>query len=623
MFPEIGSSTLLDKVIVALSNLKGQQYEKLYIKGANMGHHSSITDTRLLTVLNVSLTVSYSLTSAAAQSSSAVASLCINSGNLSSLVVGSCSGELITASGNALCILFLTNSILASKRKNLAVSLILVSSNKDFDCFMQNYNMHGMGKTVNELHVMLKLHEETLPKKDANPALHAIRTPPPPKKDNPAKDAICHQCGEIGHWRRNCPVYLAELMKKKKLSQGASTLGLQGSKKLKLGALSHYMGHGHRETIEAIGTYHLELPSGLVIVLNNCHYTRGISKGSRNHLGKTIKSLRSNRRGEYISQEFLDHLKVHGIIAHHTPSYTPQNNGVLERRNRTLLDMVRSMTSKTTLPKSFWDYALETAARILNMVLTKKVEKTPYENVEFFESKLLDQKASGSVEDLELIQEEDTNPSVDTSLNHEEDDQEIDEPQTALLDPESKKWLDAINVEMKSMKDNDVWVLDELPPNARTIGSKWLFKKKSDIDASGSYIAILILYVDDILLMGNNIPMLQDVKSYLGRSFAIKDLGDVAYILRIKIYRDRSKWLIGLCQSAYIEKILKRYYMENSKRRTIPMQEKLKLSKSQGASTPAEKQDMQYIPYALATGSIMYVVRYTRPDVAFTQNMTS
>nr|GFB36885.1 hypothetical protein [Tanacetum cinerariifolium] len=118
--------------------------------------------------------------------------------------------------------------------------------------------------TVNELHAMLKLHEESLPKKDVNPALHAIRagrlqknqknkshkagkgshgkgkgkmgnasnnasfaskpkTPPPPKKDNPVKDAVCHQCGEVGHWRRNCLVYLAELMKKKQLSQGAST----------------------------------------------------------------------------------------------------------------------------------------------------------------------------------------------------------------------------------------------------------------------------------------------------------------------------------------------------------------------------------------------------------------
>ncbi|GKA53118.1 retrotransposon protein, putative, ty1-copia subclass [Tanacetum coccineum] len=116
--------------------------------------------------------------------------------------------------------------------------------------------------------------------------------------------------------------------------------------------------------------------------------------------------------------------------------------------------------------------------------------------------------------------------------------------------------------------------------------------------------------------------MLQDVKSYLGRSFAMKYLGEAAYILGIKIYRDRSKLLIGLNQSAYIEKILKRFYMENSKRGTIPMQEKLKLSKSQGASTPVEKQRMQNIPYASAIGSIMYAVRCTRPDVAFAQNMT-
>ncbi|GJY02713.1 retrotransposon protein, putative, ty1-copia subclass [Tanacetum coccineum] len=100
------------------------------------------------------------------------------------------------------------------------------------------------------------------------------------------------------------------------------------------------------------------------------------------------------------------------------------------------------------------------------------------------------------------------------------------------------------------------------------------------LKASGSYVIFLILYVDDILIMGNNILMLQDVKSYLGRCFAMKDLGEAAYILGIKIYRDRSKRLIGLCQSAYIEKILKRYFMENSKRGTIPMQEKLKLCKS-------------------------------------------
>nr|GEW79953.1 retrotransposon protein, putative, Ty1-copia subclass [Tanacetum cinerariifolium] len=162
---------------------------------------------------------------------------------------------------------------------------------------------HDMGNTVNELHAMLKLHEQTLtlPKSNA-PALHDI------------------QAGKVqkGHWKRNYPRYLAELMKKKKNTAS----GAGGS---------------------------------------------AFQKELENQLGKTIKSLRLDRGGEYMSQEFLDHLKDHGIIAHRTPPYTPQHNGVSERRNRTLLDMVRSMTSQTTLPKSFWDYALETAAHILNM----------------------------------------------------------------------------------------------------------------------------------------------------------------------------------------------------------------------------------------------------------------
>ncbi|GKD70083.1 retrotransposon protein, putative, ty1-copia subclass [Tanacetum coccineum] len=90
-------------------------------------------------------------------------------------------------------------------------------------------------------------------------------------------------------------------------------------------------------------------------------------KEVENQLENTIKSLRSDRGGKYTSQEFLDHLKEHGIISYRTPPYTPRYNGVSERRNRTLLDMVRSMMSQTTLPKSFCDYALESAARILNI----------------------------------------------------------------------------------------------------------------------------------------------------------------------------------------------------------------------------------------------------------------
>ncbi|GJR33137.1 retrotransposon protein, putative, ty1-copia subclass [Tanacetum coccineum] len=118
--------------------------------------------------------------------------------------------------------------------------------------------------------------------------------------------------------------------------------------------------------------------------------------------------------------------------------------------------------------------------------------------------------------------------------------------------------------------------------------------------ASGSNVTFLILYVDDIIIMGNHIPSLQSVKNYLGKCFSMKDLGEAAFILGIKIYRDRSKRLIGLSQNAYMDKILKRYKMDNSKRGTIPMQERLDLNKSQGAQTPKEVNRMKNVPYASA-----------------------
>ena len=98
-----------------------------------------------------------------------------------------------------------------------------------------------------------------------------------------------------------------------------------------------------------------------------------------NHRNKKIKFLRFDRGGEYLSYEFGLQLKQCGIVSQLMPPGTPQRNGVSERRNRTLLDMVRSMMSLTGLPLSFWGYALETAAFTLNRAPSKSVETTPYE----------------------------------------------------------------------------------------------------------------------------------------------------------------------------------------------------------------------------------------------------
>ncbi|GJR23764.1 retrotransposon protein, putative, ty1-copia subclass [Tanacetum coccineum] len=591
---------------------------------------------------------------------------------------------------------------------NLRVSLILIFLRKEFDSFVQNYNMHSMGKTVNKSHAMLKLHEQTLAKKD--PAVYVIRA------------------GK----------YLAELLKNKKLSYGASdssiftielytfpskswvydigcgtnicntTQDLRGSRKLKPGALSLYVGNGQRTAVEEIRSFHLCLPSGSVIVLNNCHYAPSITRGII----------------------YVYHLYEDGFVNRFVDNtiLVSRNNivyfSVIPRDGIFEIDLSDSYTNDSSM------YAVSKRAKLnlnsdllwhcrLGHISRKRIEKLQHDG-------LLD---STDLRAFEKCVSEDTHPSIDTSLNHEEDDLEIDDPQSDNIPicrsirtrhapdhPESEKWIDAMNVEMQSMKDNKVWDLVDLPPDGKTVGSKWLFKKKTDMDgdvhtfkarlvakgftqtyrvvadirairiliaiaayydyeiwqmdvktaflnghlseevymeqpegfvnqkypdrvcklkcfiyglkqasrqwnkrfneeikkfgftqnrdepcvylkACESNVTFLILYVHDILIMGNNIPMLQDVKSYIRRCFAMKDLGEATYILEIKIYRDRS--------------------------RSIPMQEKLRLSKSQGASTRAELKYMQNVPYASAVGSIMYVVRCNRPDVTFAQNMTS
>src|SRR5664279_2473848 len=140
---------------------------------------------------------------------------------------------------------------------------------------------------------------------------------------------------------------------------------------------------------------------------------------------------------------------------------------------------------------------------------------------------------------------------------------------------------------------------------------------------SGKCVAFLILYVDDILLIGNDVLMLQEIKESLERCFSMKDLGEAAYILGIRIYRDRSSRLIGLSQSTYLDKVLKKFRMDESKKGFLPMLQGKTLSKAQSPDTADEREKMNNIPYASAIGSIMYAMLCTRPDVAHAVSLTS
>ena len=98
-----------------------------------------------------------------------------------------------------------------------------------------------------------------------------------------------------------------------------------------------------------------------------------------NHRGRSIKSLRSDRGGEYLLGEFRQFLEDHGITSQLAAPGQPQQNSVAERRNRTLLDIVRPMMSYASLLVSFWGYALETSQYLLNLILSKVISTTPKE----------------------------------------------------------------------------------------------------------------------------------------------------------------------------------------------------------------------------------------------------
>ncbi|KAJ9552008.1 hypothetical protein OSB04_016053 [Centaurea solstitialis] len=539
----------------------------------------------------------------------------------------------------------------------------------------------------------------------------------------------------------------------------------------------------------------------------------------QNQLGRKIKFLRSDRGGEYLSDEFDNHLMECGIVSQLTPPYTPQMNGVSERRNRTLLDIVRSMMCHSTLPMSFWGHALETAAHIPNRAPTKSVEKTPYElwkefgvvrftsndppqkklkpksdkcffvryprttvgyyfynpeenkvfvarNGKFLEENFLSSGNTRKDVDLQVVDEENTTPIVEPEIQHENvepQSEPIEEVQTQDLRRSSRvrqepdRYLGFLvsqdNGDLneptsygEAVSGNE---LTDLPQHFRAVGCKWVFKKKTDMDGnvhtfkarlvakgftqthgidydetfspvamlksirilmaisayfnyeiwqmdvktaflngkledvymeqpegfidtknpnkvckllksiyglkqasrswnlhfderikefgftksefepcvytkfSGSIVTFLVLYVDDILLIGNDVPTLQSVKSWLSKCFQMKDLGEAAYILGIKIYRNRSRRLIGLSQSTYIDKILKKFRMDESKKGFIPMQHGIVLSKTQCPVSSQDLDKMKSVPYASAIGSIMYAMLCTRPDVAYSVSVTS
>ena len=94
---------------------------------------------------------------------------------------------------------------------------------------------------------------------------------------------------------------------------------------------------------------------------------------------RKIRTLRTDNGGEYTSSQFEDYLKVEGIRHELTVPKSPQQNGVAERLNQTLVEMARSMLLNSKLPKKFWGEAISTAVYLKNRTPVKALNKTPFE----------------------------------------------------------------------------------------------------------------------------------------------------------------------------------------------------------------------------------------------------
>ncbi|RVW38157.1 Retrovirus-related Pol polyprotein from transposon TNT 1-94 [Vitis vinifera] len=528
-------------------------------------------------------------------------------------------------------------------------------------------------------------------------------------------------------------------------------------------------------------------------------------------LNKRIKSVRSDRGGEYYGRydgsgeqhpgPFAKYLEECGIVPQYTMPGSPSMNGVAERRNRTLKDMVRSMISHSTLPEKLWGEALKTAAYILNRVPTKAAAKTPYElwtgrkpslkhfhiwgcpaearpykphekkldsktvssyfigyaenqarNIVFEEEEgstiafdnvqvslpIIDQEVNLDPQPTDnivqpLIANEDIAPEEQTQQPQENmslrrstrerrnaisddyivylQEREVesgmmeDDPinfQQAMKSSNSQKWIEAMNEEYKSMQDNKVWELVPLPVGTKPIGCKWIFKTKRDsngnverykarlvakgftqkegidfketfspVSTKDSFRIIMALVahydlelhqmdVKTAFLNGDideTIYMVQPenfvsedsknmvcklTKSIYGLKQAsrqwyfkfhqiIVSYGFEANLMdecvyhkfsgRIQIHRDRSRGILGLSQRTYIDKVLQRYGMQNSKPGDTPVAKGDKFSLNQCPKNSLESQEMQKIPYASAVGSLMYAQVCTRPDIAYIVGM--
>nr|AAW57815.1 putative polyprotein [Oryza sativa Japonica Group] len=398
-----------------------------------------------------------------------------------------------------------------------------------------------------------------------------------------------------------------------------------------------------------------------------------------NQLDRKIKRLRSDRGGEFFSNEFDLFCEEHGFIHERTPPYSPESNGIAERKNRTLTNLVNAMLDTAGLPKAWWGEALLTSNHVLNRVPNRNKDKTPYEiwigrkpslsylrtwgclakvnvpitkkrklgpkimdcvflgyahhsiayrflivkskvhdmhvgtimesrDATFFESFFpMKDTHSGSSKPSEIIPSSITPPEQTEDTHEHVTEEDVSEAPRrtshGLLVHQMDVKIAFLNGELDEeiyMDQPDGFIVEGFAVNE---ADKCVYYRHG-----GGEGVILCLYVDDILIFGTNLEVINEVKSFLSQHFDIKDLGVVDVILNIKLIRGENE--ITLLQSHYVEKILNRFGYIDSKPSPTPYDPSLLLRKNKRIAR-------NQLEYSQIIGSLMYLASATRPDISF------
>ncbi|KAE8715220.1 Heat shock 70 kDa protein 15 [Hibiscus syriacus] len=313
-----------------------------------------------------------------------------------------------------------------------------------------------------------------------------------------------------------------------------------------------------------------------------------------------IKCFRTDNGVEYTSEEFDDFYRKECIKRQFTVANTPQQNGVAERMNRTLLERTRAMLRNASLEKSFWAEAVNTACYLVNRAPSTAIElKTPiemwtgkpadYSNLHGY--RLWDPTARKVITNRDFI-------FVEDKLQRKEDDDSAEKSETTQIYVE-KEFEKGDSSEAEPTHD------EQEPESSEAPTTRQLDRVRRRLNWHSDYV-----------IEGPNKDHFEELKAQLAREFEMKDLGSTNKILGMQIHRDRSNRKIWLSQKNYLIKILSRFIMQDCKSISTPISINFKLSSSMSPSSEEERMKMSRVPYASAVGSLMFVMICTRPDIA-------